>query len=124
MFDPDSNLSPKLKSLLEDLAPFVVVVGSVARGKLSPKVLDVIYGDEDEQCDRIRSIIRQHAIPFESLLPGHWGFRDAGQMIEVLPWHEGRSYEDCRRDGKSCTMCGVNLVVAPAGYSTPTDDLR
>lgn len=119
MFDPDSDLSPEMKSLLEALAPFVVVVGSVARGKRSPKDLNLIYSDEDEQCDRIRSIIRQHAIPFESLLPGHWGFRDSEQMIEILPFHYGRSYEDCRRDGKSCTICGVNLVVAPAGYSTP-----
>lgn len=54
------------------------------------------------------------------------GFRVVGpqcvQMVEILPGHFIRSYEDCRRDGKSRSLCGVKLVIAPAGYSSPTDD--
>jgi hypothetical protein len=117
MFDPDGDVSPEMKALLSDLAPYVVVVGSVARGKTFPKDLDLICGETDAAYERIRAIVRKHAIPFESFWPGNWCFLDNDQMIEILPFHEGRSYRACRRAGRKRMICGVELVVAAAKYA-------
>jgi hypothetical protein len=117
MFSRDIDFSLEMQALLRHLAPYVVVVGSAARGKKNPKDLDLIYGQGDRAQKRVRAIIRRHGIPFESFWPGNWCFRDNDQQIEILPFHDGESSTKCRRGGRKQQICGLELVVAPAEYA-------
>lgn len=121
MLRRDLPFSPRMKALLRDLAPYVVVVGSVARGKPNSKDLDLIHYESDRSENRVRNIIRRHGIPFTSCWPGNWCFMDDEyemiQQIEILPCHWGASYLKCRRSDRRQNICGVKLVVAPAEYA-------
>lgn len=126
MFNITQPLSPKMTMLLKTLSPYVVVVGSICRGKLIPKDLDLIYGDSETALRRIQNIVFSSEIPFESSIIGHWSFRDTTkhgvQLIEILPFHYGKNYLACRRAGKIYDICGIDLVVAPANYSQSKEE--
>jgi hypothetical protein len=126
MLDKTVDFSPKMQALLHDLAPCVVVVGSVARGKPDPKDLDLIYSESETALNRVARIVRKHGIPFESFWPGNWCFRDHNngveQQIEILPFHHPllhrrESYRKCRRAGRKQQICGVEFFVAPPEYA-------
>ena len=115
MLDREIDFSPEIQALLTDLVPYVVVVGSVARGKPELTDLDLIYAGPEEAQDRVRAIIRQHGISYESCWPGNWCFRDHNhdyevpviQKIEILPFHRGESYTKCRRAGRKQQIRGL-----------------
>ena len=115
-FQSGDRISNRMRALLIDLAPHVVVVGSVARGCLVPKDLDLLFDfDSDIAYRRIKAIVARHDIPFESCFPGNWCWRE-WTMIEVLGMHYGRSYLACRRKAQQQEFWGVKLWVAPAAF--------
>jgi len=113
-FTKRQSISKRMRDLLKALAPHVVVVGSVSRGNINAKDLDLLFNaDSDTAYRRVREIIRRSGLKFESCLPGNWTF-DEGVQIEVLPIHHGKSYRSCRRKGQRWEFWGIELIVAPA----------
>ena len=112
-----------MRAMLTDLAPHVVVVGSVARNELFPKDLDLLYNDSDVHYERIKRIINKHELVYGSSLPRHWAFDSYGFQVEVLPIHYGPSFRTCRKHATRREILGVSLWVAQPRHA-PKDAKR
>lgn len=115
-----STITPRLTKLLTALAPHMVVIGSVARGSTTPKDLDLLFDfDSPRARQTVTKLIEDSGVPYDSYLIGSWFFDSDGVLVEILPFHEGKSYRSCRRYGSLRTILGVELVFAPARFVYP-----
>jgi len=107
-----SRFTPRARAFLEAIASYVVVVGSVARGKKNAKDIDLIVNERHEE--KIRRIISENSIPFESVFPGNWTIPAgwAGWQIELLPFHAGPDFKATRKRAHLENIEGVILLVA------------
>jgi len=110
--------SDEMVALLNDLAPHVVVIGSVARGARNPGDLDLLFnGDSEHACKRMRNIVDKHDLRWESALVHSWTFEDYGTQVEILPLHLGPSWHVVRRNAEKHTINGIELMVAKPEHS-------
>lgn len=105
-------LNTRARELLEAIAPYVVVVGSVARGSSAPNDIDLLVDERREEM--VRRILNERCIPFDSAFPGNWTIPSSwgGTQIELLPIHKGPMFRDVRRRAAVQDIEGVALFVA------------
>jgi predicted nucleotidyltransferase len=105
-------LNARAREFLERISRYVVVVGSVARGSLHPRDLDLLLDERFEET--VRRILREREIPFDSVFPGNWTIPSewGGVQIELLPIHRGPDFRTTRRRATVQDIDGVALFVA------------
>lgn len=121
------KLPPKIDyevwSVLEEIRHRVVIIGSVARGKRWPKDLDLLYDADSERAYKeINDVVESAGLKYGSCLPGQWSFMDYGWMVEILPFHDGPSYQTCRRSAEPFKIQGIEFMMAQARHCPKEDE--